>query len=129
LAVLEEVEAAMPELPPAVLADSRTMMSAYLVPAFLRQGQWGRAARVLARAYLANPLWFVNPLLRTMHGQYLDALAATAMKLVKGEPLLPHLSETTFEGGRPFGYLARQTDRAAAARPTPKPAPAAAAAR
>jgi hypothetical protein len=67
LAVFDDLRRDHPEVPERAIADARTMAVAWLLPAILRQRRWRRAAALAGRAYLANPLWFLNPDIRAAH--------------------------------------------------------------
>lgn len=110
LAVIEGVRHDMPALPWRAIADARTMMTAWLLPAFARNGLYGRFAVEAVRAYGLNPFWFTNPLLRRIHYVRVVLLwRALRDRLLGRKPEHPHLSETLFDGVRAFSYLPRVT--------------------
>lgn len=106
LAVLDDIEEEMPGIPRRALADGRTMMTAWLLPAFARRGLFGLFLIEAFNAYARNPFWFTNPLLRRMH--YYRALISwgAILGLIGFAPRShPHLSEASFEGRPVFSYL------------------------
>lgn len=106
LAVLDEIRRDVPDLPPRALADARTMITAWLLPAFARNHLYGTFLVEALRAYALNPLWFTNPLLARIH--YVRArLALRSMRdvLLRRGPARVHLSDAEFDGARPFAYL------------------------
>lgn len=66
-AVVQDVRQAFPAVPSRFARDGRTMMRAWLLPAFLRQGRLGAALLVALQAYAGNPLWWRNRNLRLFH--------------------------------------------------------------
>jgi len=106
LAVIDEIRGEMPDLPRRALADARTMMTAWLLPAFARNRLYGTFLLQAFRAYALNPFWFTNPLLARIHYvRAVLALRAVRDRLLRRrhEPL--HLSKAVFDGRRPFDYL------------------------
>lgn len=112
LAVIEGVRQEVPDLPRRALADARTMMTAWLMPAFARNRLFGMFLFEGFRAYVLNPLWFTNPLLRRIH--YVRAILAwrSLRDMMLGrKPEHPHLSEIVFDGKYAFAYLPKVTGR------------------
>ncbi len=108
VAVLDDIRREMPDVPRRALADGRTMMTAWLLPAFVRRGKFGLFFGEGIRAYLFNPLWFTNPLLRRAHIYRLQIIWGVVMSVfAMKEAPRPHLSEAVFEGQRPFAGLPR----------------------
>lgn len=66
-AVIGDLRRDFPAAPPRLFRDARTMMIAWLLPAFLHRRMVGRALREAWRAYALNPLWWRNPELRLVH--------------------------------------------------------------
>jgi hypothetical protein len=67
LAVFDDLRLAHPDLPARAIADARSMAIVWLLPAILRRRRLRRAAALAARAYLLNPLCFLNAELRAAH--------------------------------------------------------------
>lgn len=110
LDVIGHVRREMPDVSERALADARTMMTAWLLPAFLRQRDYGFAFVQALRAYAFNPFWFTNPLLRGAHKRWLlVTFAGVCARLGLTRAPLEHLSEVSFEGKRAFAYLQRVT--------------------
>lgn len=106
LAVIEEIRRNVPDLPPRALADARTMITAWLLPAFARNRHYGTFLIEAFRAYACNPLWFTNPLLARIHyGRARLALRTVRDMLLRRRPAPVHLSDAVFDGVRPFAYL------------------------
>lgn len=74
LAVFDELREGHPDLPRRAIPDARTMAIIWLLPAMLRRGRWRRAAGLAGRAYLLNPLWFLNANIRAAHLGWLRGL-------------------------------------------------------
>lgn len=104
LAVITEIGEEAPEAPRRILADARTMMTGWLLPAFFRRGALKMFLREAMHAYVLNPLWFLNPVLRQGHIQRLRGYWRRFKRKLGGERRL-HLSEAVFDGKRPFEYL------------------------
>ncbi len=108
LAVLDDIRREMPDVARRALADGRTMMTAWLLPAFIRRGKFGLFLVQSVRAYLFNPLWFTNPLLRRAHIYRLQIVLGVVMSVfAMKEAEHPHLSEAEMEGERPFAGFPR----------------------
>lgn len=107
-AVLEDIEAEYPDTPRRALKDGLTMMTAWLLPAFARNGHLIQFVRYGFTAYATNPLWFTNPMLRRAHWyRFLISFNALMGWLFFFKPrILPHLSTVEMQGVRPFAYLA-----------------------
>lgn len=71
LAVIEDVREQHSALSRRSIRNARTMAIAWLLPAFLRRGRWGRAIRLAARAYVQNPGWFLDTNIRGAHAGWL----------------------------------------------------------
>lgn len=110
LAVIEDLKAQFPDVPGRWFADGRTMMTAGLLPAFLRRGLLSAAAREGFRAYVRNPLWFRNPMIRRLHVYRLGLLAAEIGGALRGgTPTCPMLGAAEMEGETPFAYMLATT--------------------
>lgn len=107
LAVLRELREEMPDVEARHFRDGRTMMTAWLLPVFVRRGQLHHFVWESLMAYGGNPLWFRNRLLRRSHGYRILASMGFFVRLLnpKRRPYTP-LAEAVFDGGRPFSYLA-----------------------
>jgi glycosyltransferase involved in cell wall biosynthesis len=107
MTVLEHAQAAYPETPSRWFADSRTMMTAWLLPAFLKKGDFLFAFGLAVRAYLLNPLWFRNASVWSVHQSKLILALGALAGIVNGRRAKkPRLWEAEFEGGHPFRYMA-----------------------
>jgi hypothetical protein len=71
LAVFDDLRAQHPDVPNRAIKDARTMATAWLLPAVLRRRRWRSAIALAGRAYLLNPLWFLNAGIRTVHWGWL----------------------------------------------------------
>lgn len=106
LAVTEDIDREVPGIPRKILADARTMMRAWLLPAFARQKLYGRFLVEAFKAYALNPLWFLNPPIRQLHSYRLEMLfGAIVDRLRFGRKPAVHLSDAVFEGRKPFAYM------------------------
>lgn len=101
-AVLDDARREFPDVPERHFADARTMMRAWLLPAFLHRRMYRRAFRAAARAYLRNPLWWRTRDLRTIHSARLK-LALHGM-IRRGQPLQP-IARLREEDRAPFAFL------------------------
>ena len=72
LTVIDDIRAAYGPLPRSAIRNARTMAMAWLLPAFLRQRRWGKAAVLGVRAYLLNPGWFLDANVRGAHWNWLQ---------------------------------------------------------
>ena len=102
-AVLQDIRVAFPKVPSRWFADARTMMIAWLLPAYLGRRMFGDALFQAARAYLLNPRWWYNANLRHVHVYRLKVLVDRLARGARYQPL--RLSEAEFEGERPFAFL------------------------
>jgi hypothetical protein len=66
-AVIGDLRSDFPDTDPRLFRCARTMMTAWLLPAFLRQRRFSRVLREAGRAYLLNPFWWRNANLRLVH--------------------------------------------------------------
>lgn len=108
LAVTVDIDREFPGIPRKILADARTMMRAWLLPAFARQKLYGRFLAEAFRAYALNPLWFLNQPVRQLHLYRLEmALRSIGERLKSGRSAPLHLGEAVFEGRRPFAWLTK----------------------
>jgi nucleoside-diphosphate-sugar epimerase/glycosyltransferase involved in cell wall biosynthesis len=106
LTVIADLRSEFPDVPPRWFADGRTMMIAWLLPAFLRRGMLGEAVRQGVRAYLCNPLWFRNPAVRKTHLFRLRLMARYLFDTIRGRSnTYPALHSAEMEGERPFAYM------------------------
>lgn len=98
--VIADLERDFADVPSRLFRDARTMMIAWLLPAFLRKRMYGRALREGWRAYVLNPLWWRNPELRLVH------LARLRMSLSAPPKPEGSLRDWVDEGGEtPFSFL------------------------
>lgn len=102
-AVLADVRREFPELADRHFADARTMMRAWLLPAFLHQRMYRTAFGEAATAYLRNPLWWRSRNLRGIHGARLRLALAG---LGRPSPAPKPLAALCEDGVRPFAFLA-----------------------
>lgn len=113
-AVLAEAASAHPDLSSRTIAEARTMMIGWLLPAFVRKRKFARVAALLREAYAGNPLWFRSRDLRALHvmkaKSILRGMLAVLVPSLRG-PLLAELRE---DGRHPFAFL---RDGAATSRP------------
>ncbi len=106
LAVMADLRREFPEIPARWFSDGRTMMTAWLLPTFLRRGMFGDAAREAFHAYLRNPLWFRNKTIRQMHLFRLRSTIRHLFDTIRGQSRkYPPLHSVEMEGGRPFAYM------------------------
>lgn len=109
LAVLREVRAGMPDVPAQHFRDGRTMMTAWLLPVFVKRGQLHHFVREAVIAYGGNPLWFRNELLRRSHGyRILASIGFFGRILNPFRRPYTHLSEAEFEGRRAYAFLRQE---------------------
>ncbi|WP_375426913.1 glycosyltransferase family 2 protein [uncultured Sphingomonas sp.] len=99
-AVIDDLARDFPAAPRRLFRDARTMMTAWLLPAFLRNGMMGQALREAWRGYVLNPLWWRNPELLLVH----TARLRMALR-ARPEPLGLLSDWTDEDGSRPFGFL------------------------
>jgi glycosyltransferase involved in cell wall biosynthesis len=106
LTVISDARREFPDVPHRWFADGRTMMTAWLLPAFLRRRMLGEAVRQGFHAYLFNPLWFRNPTVRRTHLLRLRLMARYFLDMIRGRSsIYPVLCGVEMEGGRPFAYM------------------------
>ncbi len=101
-AVIEDLRAAYPACDAQIFRDARTMMIAWLLPAFLRRRMWRNALQLAMTAYLLNPLWWLNGNVRLIH------MARVRMAfggLFRQPPSLQRLADLEERGHRPFAFL------------------------
>lgn len=109
LTVAQDIDREFPGIPRKILADARTMMRAWLLPAFAHQQLYGRFLVEALKAYALNPLWFLNAPVRQLHLYRLEMLFRSIRdRLKSGKLVPPHLSEAVFEGRKPFAWLAQE---------------------
>jgi len=101
-AVLRDVASRYPDTPRRALKDADTMMIAWLLPALLRKRQFGQFLRQAIRAYVLNPAWLLNPLLRDAHARWLKSLFSRVSPRASHQPL----DALELENERPFAYFA-----------------------
>jgi glycosyltransferase involved in cell wall biosynthesis len=80
LAVFDDLRRDHPDLPARALADARSMAIVWLLPALLRRRRWRRAVVLACRAYLLNPLWFLNSELRATHVGWLRSVLSPSAR-------------------------------------------------
>lgn len=73
LAVFDDLRKDYPHLPNQAIADARTMAVIKLAHAIAARHRW-RAVALASKAYLSNPLWFLNTNLRTVHTAWLTTM-------------------------------------------------------
>lgn len=91
-----------PAVPRRYARDARTMMRAWLLPAFLRQGRYADAVRIAIQAYISNPLWWRNRNLRLVHLARLRMALRPPAATRKSATSIAQLVEA---GVRPFAFL------------------------
>jgi len=108
LAVVDDIDREVPGISRKILADARTMMRAWLLPAFARQGLFGRFLGEAFKAYALNPFWFLNQPVRQLHWYRVEMLFRSIHDRLTSNVAAPtHLSDALFEGRRPFAYLSK----------------------
>jgi hypothetical protein len=80
LAVFDDLSQEHLDLPARAIADARSMAIVWLLPAILRRRLWRRALGLAARAYLLNPLCFLNPDFRAAHLGWLRSVLTQSMQ-------------------------------------------------
>lgn len=106
LAVIDDLRGQFPAVKPSWFADGRTMMTAWLLPTFLRRGLFGEALRETVNAYVRNPLWFRNAMVRRMHLYRLKLTASHFADKLRGKTShYPFLGTYEMEGEQPFAYM------------------------
>lgn len=110
-AVLMDLREEFPDARKQLFRDARTMMIAWLLPAFLRKRDFLSAIKHGARGYLANPLWWRDYNLRLAHMAWLRSLIGWGGSF----EATPSLADFEEDGGRPFSFLAAGKDAGTAA--------------
>jgi nucleoside-diphosphate-sugar epimerase len=106
LAVIADLRSEYPGVPAHWFFDARTMMTAWLLPTFLRRGMFGEAVRGAFHAYFRNPLWFRNTTIRQMHLFRLRLIARYLFDMIRGRSTnYPPLNSVEMDGTRPFAYI------------------------
>jgi glycosyltransferase involved in cell wall biosynthesis len=106
LAVIADLRGEFPDIAPRWFSDGRTMMTAWLLPTFLRRGMFGEVVREAFHAYLRNPLWFRNATIRQMHLFRLRLIARYLLDTIRRRSAnYPPLHSVEMEGTRPFAYM------------------------
>jgi len=104
--VIRYISSRYPDVPKRTLRDGTTMMTAWLLPAFARNGHFVIFFKYAFKAYVLNPLWFLNPLLRRAHLQRLQISFRSLLDIVGlKKQQMTHLREAEMEGRCPFSYL------------------------
>ena len=101
-AVLNDLREEFPDTRLQLFRDARTMMIAWLLPAFLRKRDFFSALKHGARAYLANPLWWRDYNLRLAHTAWLRSLIGWGGSFEEA----PALADFEEDGDRPFSFVA-----------------------
>jgi glycosyltransferase involved in cell wall biosynthesis len=110
-AVMGDLRAELPDVAPKVFRDGETMMIAWLLPAFARQRDARSFIAEFFKAYIGNPSWVLNPLLRRVHQMRIKLLLQQLLSW--GQDISrrkPHLRLLELEGERPFAYLDQRHD-------------------
>lgn len=100
-AVIGDLTRDYPEVGTQLFRDARTMMIAWLLPAFLRRHDYGAAFREGVRAYVLNPFWWRNRNLRLAHMAWLRMLLRSLFQRGRSA----RLAELEEAGERPFAFL------------------------
>ena len=120
--MLREVRAELPEVPARHFRDGRTMMTAWLLPVFVRRGQFHHFVWEALIAYGTNPLWFRNALLRRSHGYRVLASIGFFTRLLNPfRRAYTPLRDAEFEGKRAFAFLSGE-EPGLGPKPEPEPA-------
>jgi glycosyltransferase involved in cell wall biosynthesis len=101
-AVIGDLRAAFPKVSAHRFRDARTMMIAWLLPAYLRKRMWMDAALQCMRAYALNPLWWRNRNLRLVH------MARVKMAISLRQASTSHIIDLEDRGEYPFAFLAAE---------------------
>lgn len=105
-AVLSDLLTDYPTIRKSDLANGRTMIIAWLLPALLRNKRWWVSLRLGARAYLCNPLWICNRSIRHIHSIRLQFLVVALYQAIFRRPSdRLHLSQWQLNSQRPFAFL------------------------
>lgn len=100
--VVRDLRQDLPTVPVRYSRDARTMMRAWLLPAYLRQGRYGAALWVAIRAYIGNPLWWRNRNLRLVHVARLK-MALRSLMAPRAHPI--PVAQAIEAGIKPFAFL------------------------
>ena len=105
-AVLDDMQAELPDVPKQAFRDGNTMMTMWLLPTFALRGEFGYLLREAVAAYGANPLWIMNPVLRQTHYDRIRSVLRTLGRVtrIRPDPYTP-LRELELYGERPFHYM------------------------
>jgi glycosyltransferase involved in cell wall biosynthesis len=98
-AVIDDLAKEFPLAPAQLFRDARTMMIAWLLPAFLRKRMFGYALWQACRGYVLNPRWWRNPELRLVHSARLMTVLTARLGTAGA------LRDWTEDGERPFSFL------------------------
>jgi hypothetical protein len=111
-AVIDDLRLEFREAPEQWFRDARTMMIAWLLPAFVRCGFWTDVVKHGSRAYFLNPCWLFNEQVRWMHAALIEmALARLGSKLARSVFSDAGLAATEIleaDGVNPFAFLANR---------------------
>lgn len=106
LAVLDELRAAVPEIPDSLFRDARTSLITWLLPYFIRRGELGQTLPLMVRSYGVHPLWFLNGTVRRYHVAAVKGVARSVLdRIWKRSADRPHLSKVWFADEQPFSFL------------------------
>lgn len=107
-AVIADLRRAHPSVRPQLFRDARTMMIAWLLPAFLHNRRFAQAALQMLRAYALNPAWWRNRELRRAHVAWLRTKLRTTLNRDARTVRLVDLHE---DGAAPFSFLAEAAEQ------------------
>lgn len=82
--VLAQFRSENPHLPEQAFRDASTMMTAWLLPVFIRRGAFVQVLRLMGSAYLANPRWIANRNLRLAHRAFALRLLKDGVARLRG---------------------------------------------
>jgi hypothetical protein len=99
-AVMADMTGLYPDIPGRDLANAKTLMNGWLLPAFMRTKDWRSVWRMLVESYVRNPLWFTSRDLRAIHFQKFGSI-------LMGIRPRRRLVDYVENGRRPFGFLER----------------------
>jgi glycosyltransferase involved in cell wall biosynthesis len=106
LTVIADLQNEFPKVSKRWFADARTMMTACLLPAFLRRGLFGDVVRETFHAYIHNPLWFRNATVRQGHLLRLRLIIRYLFDAILGRiGDYPRLGCAEMDGMRPFAFM------------------------
>ena len=97
-AVMADVRKEFGTMEPRHFRNARTLLNGWLIPAFLRNGEYATLLRLLAQSYLLNPLWFLSRDLRAVHAQ---KIASLFLGFGERKPL----AQLCDNGTRPYAFL------------------------